>query len=65
MPKGNPTAQTRASDKYQKKVGYLSKSYKLKRDVVDRFSKACEHAGISQAAQITKMMEQFIAEQKE
>lgn len=65
MPKGNPTAQTRASEKYQKKAGYKTKGFKLKGDVADRFAEACERAGVSQAAQITRMMEQFIAEQKD
>ena len=30
MPKGNPSKQTIASEKYQKKAGYKSKSYKFK-----------------------------------
>lgn len=61
MPVGNPTSQTVASRKYQKKAGYIAKSFKLKRDVADRFAAACESAGVSQAAQITAMMEDFIS----
>ena len=34
MPKGNPSAQTIASEKYQKKAGYMAKSFKLKRDIL-------------------------------
>lgn len=64
MPVGKPKAQTIASKKYQDKLGIISKSYKLKREVVDGFAEACEKAGVSQAAQLTKMMEEFIAEQK-
>lgn len=60
VPKGNPNTQTQATDKYQKKAGYMSKSYKLKRDVVERFEEACTKAGVSQASQITKLMEEFI-----
>lgn len=56
MPKGSPNKQTIASEKYQKKAGYMVKSFKLKRDVVEQFEDACKKAGISQAAQITKMM---------
>ena len=63
MPIGNPKAQTIASEKYQKKTGLISKSYKLKKELVDRFSMACEKAGVSQASQITKMMKDFIDEQ--
>lgn len=64
MPKGNPRAQTIASEKYQKKAGYMAKSFKLKRDIVEQFEEACRAAGVSQAAQITKMMNEFIEEQK-
>lgn len=60
MPVGNPNAQTIASAKYQKKAGYMTKGFKIKRDVAERFAEACEKAGVSQAGQITKMMETFI-----
>lgn len=62
MPIGNPNVQTRASKKYQEKVGLISKSYKLKKELVERFAEACEKKGTAQAAQITKMMEEFIKE---
>ena len=62
MPKGRPNPQTIASEKYQKKAGYMTKGFKLKRDVVKRFEAACEKADVSQAGQITRMMEQFIKE---
>lgn len=65
MPKGSPTRQTVASEKYQKKAGYRAKTYKLKGDVVDRFASACEKAGVSQAAKITELMERFINEQSQ
>lgn len=62
MPKGKPNPQTIATEKYQKKAGYMTKGFKLKRDVAERFERACEKAGVSQAGQITKMMEEFIKE---
>ncbi len=62
MPIGNPKPQTIATSKYEKKAGYISKSYKLKRDTVEAFAKACKKSGVSQAGQITKMMKQFIEE---
>lgn len=62
MPKGNPTSQTIASEKYQKKVGYMVKGFKLKRDLVEEFENACAQAGVSQASQISKLMKQFIEE---
>lgn len=47
MPKGNPSKQTVASEKYQKKAGYKVKSFKLKDDIADRFALACEKAGVT------------------
>ena len=63
MPIGEPKAQTIASRKYQQKVGLIAKSYKLKRELADRFAEACNKAGVSQAAKISELMEQFIQEQ--
>ena len=65
MPKGEPNKNTVRVDRYQKKAGYKVKSFKLKGDVADRFAEACDRAGVSQASQITKMMEQFIKENAE
>lgn len=62
MPKGNPNPQTRASDKYQKKVGLTVKAFKIKKSLADDFAAACEKAGTGQAATITKLMERFIEE---
>lgn len=59
-----PKAQTKATDKWQKKVGIISKSFKLKKELTDEFKEACEKVGVSQAAQISKMMREFIDEQK-
>ena len=52
--------QTLRSERYQKKAGWISKSYKLKKEIVDAYAEACENAGVSQAGQITKMMQEFI-----
>lgn len=45
MPVGSPKPQTVATKKYEKKAGFLSKSYKLKRELVERFAEACDKAG--------------------
>nr|DAU15682.1 MAG TPA: transcriptional prepressor [Caudoviricetes sp.] len=52
----------RPQDKWNAKAGLISKSYKLKRELVEQFAEACETAGVSQAAQLTKMMKNFIDE---
>lgn len=56
MPKGSPSAQTRASAKYQAKAGYITKGFKIKKDVADLFEAACQRNGVSQASVITKLM---------
>lgn len=53
---------TIATEKYQKKAGWMSKSYKLKREVVEAFAEACEQAGVSQAGKLTELMKGFIEE---
>lgn len=62
MPKGNPKPQTIATEKYNQKVGLISKSYKLKKGVVDDFANACDIAGVSQASKLTELMKSFIEE---
>jgi hypothetical protein len=62
VPKGSPSKQTIASEKYQKKAGYKVKGFKLKGDVAERFAEACERAGVSQVEKITELMEKFISE---
>lgn len=53
-------AQTRATAKWQKKKGLVSKSYKLPADLVVAFAEACEANDISQAAQLTKYMRGYV-----
>lgn len=62
MPKGKPNPQTVASEKYQKRAGYVAKTFKLKQSVVDEFAEACEKTGVSMAGQLTKMMQAFVEE---
>lgn len=62
MPKGNPSKQTIASEKYQKKAGYMTKGFKLKRDIVEKFEAACEREGRSQSEVIREFMEAFVKE---
>lgn len=56
MPVGDPKPQTRATKKYEIKAGIISKSYKLKREVVEAFAEACKEAGVSQASKLSEMM---------
>ncbi len=65
MPIGTPKPQTIATKKYEQKAGWLSKSYKLRRELVEEFAEACRKAGVSQAGQLSVMMEEFIKRQQE
>ena len=54
--------QTLRNKRYQEKAGWMSKSYKMKRETVEAFAEACNKAGVSQAGQLIKMMNEFIEE---
>jgi len=54
--------EIRRQDAWNEKAGYVSKSYKLKKETVEAFANACQKAGVSQAGQLTKMMNEFIEE---
>lgn len=56
--------QSKATRKYEASHGWISKTYKMKDDVVKRFAAACDAAGVSQAGQLMKMMEEFIKANK-
>lgn len=47
-----------------KKAGWMSKTYKLKREVVEEFARVCEANGVSQAGQLTEMMKKFIEDNR-
>ncbi len=54
----------RPQDKWNARAGLISKSYKLKRELVEAFADACEKAGVSQAGQLSRMMSDFIEKNK-
>lgn len=56
-------AQIGAVERYQKKAGYKTISFKVKGDVNERFTKACGKAGRSKASVIVELMERYIEEQ--
>lgn len=49
----------RPQDRWNTKAGLISKSYKLKKELVEEFAKACAEAGVSQAGQLSNMMKEF------
>ena len=45
--------------KYMKKAGWTSKSYTLKKDIVEAFKEACEKNGVSQASVLSAYMVEY------
>lgn len=60
MPKGNPSKQSIATRKYEAKTGWISKTYKMKREVVEEFAEACKKSGVSQAGTLMDFMKDYI-----
>lgn len=52
-------ANTRATAKYQAKVGLVAKTYKLKANIADDFKRACTVKGESQAAALMRFMTEY------
>lgn len=51
-----------ATDKYHKKIGLTSKSYKLKVELVENFEKSCKKNKKSQASILSELMQKYIDE---
>ncbi len=64
MPAGKPNAQTRATTRYQEKIGLTVKSFKIKKDLSDKFKETCEKTGEGQAEVISRLMMDYIEKNK-
>ena len=53
------SAQSKATRQYEKKVGLISRSYKLKKSIVEAFKEACEKEGVSQASVLSAYMIEY------
>lgn len=49
-------------ERYQKKVGLVSKTYKLNADVVEQFATVCKQRGVPLGPTLTSLMQAFIQE---
>lgn len=47
-------------ERYQKKAGLVSKTYKLNGQIVEEFAEACKKLGLPQGPTLTELMIQFI-----
>lgn len=55
----------RPQDRWDAKAGVVAKSYKVDRKTADEFKETCKRLGISMGPQLTKMMREFIEQNKE
>lgn len=58
----NKHIRNQADKKYHKKVGLISKSYKLHEGIVDEFAEACEKNGTSLGSTLENLMKNFVDE---
>ncbi len=56
--------KTRPQDKWDKKAGVVSKTYKVNEKTAVEFKEACAKEGIPMGTQLTKMMNEFIEKVK-
>ena len=54
--------QTKATTKYQEKIGLVAKTYKLKKEVVEKFAETCKEQGKGVSATLTELMCKYIEE---
>lgn len=50
--------------RWDRKNHYMTKGFKMRKELADEFKEACERAGVSQSGQIIKMMQEFIDQNK-
>lgn len=55
-------SNTATIDKWQKENGYVSKSYKLPKQITEDFAAACKRADVPQAKKLSELMQKFIDE---
>lgn len=46
----------RAQDRWNKKAGYISKSYKVNQNIADDFASSCKEMGVSQSGELLKLI---------
>ncbi len=59
------TKKPRPQDRWDEKNGMISKNFKVDKATADEFQLTCKRLGISMGPQITRMMREFIEENKE
>lgn len=60
----NPEKKTRPQDKWDEKAGMIGKTYKVNKEIALEFQQVCKKQGIAMGVQLSKLMQQFIDENK-
>jgi len=55
------SAKTEAQMRYQRKIGLVARSFKIKATCAESFKKACEEQNEGQAAVITRLMQAYVS----
>ena len=56
--------KSRAQGKWDMKAGVSAKTYKVNTAVAEEFKKVCKELHLSQGPELTKLMQQFIEENR-
>lgn len=57
--------KSRPQDTWDKKNGYVLKSFKMYQTLFDEFKATCQRVGVTQSGQVSKMIKQFVEENRE
>lgn len=52
--------QTEATQRYQKRIGLIPKTYKIKKDLADRFAEACRENEVGIAETLSRLMTEYV-----
>lgn len=56
------TARSKATRKYEAKIGIGSKTYRVNLELAKQFKEACERTGVSQTQALAEFMKSFVEE---
>ena len=54
----------RPQDRWNAKNNYITKGFKMRKELADEFKTVCDSMGVSQSGEIIKMMQDFIKKNK-
>ena len=54
----------RPQDRWNAKNHYITKGFKMRKELADEFKEVCDSLGVSQSGEIIKMMQDFIKKNK-